>query len=316
MKSFVGLLFVFAAAPTSFGFCNPPSRGVLNGFKLFSSCSDKVPQISISFQKRKIIDFGIITAAAWGQLLIKPRRASAVDISLPECSDSITLLKAPGREIALIGTAHISQESAELVRRIIRTTKPNVVMIELDPKRLGRISTNVSLETMGFDVPVPMDDNTMKSGDEMLPTITKQERRNLFSELCSSFGRQLASLAQAASGVVLGTVISQFYKSIEKLGFNPGGEFKAAIEEGRCYSFLLSAWIFVLMRIIELQIIVFPMAIIILLVEISAMSYLAFEPNVTPSHPPSPLSVPLYNHFFSFIDLCRKGCRCSHIVGR
>ena len=40
----------------------------------------------------------------------------------------------------MIGTAHISEESANLVRRTIRTVKPDVVMIELDPKRIGKIA--------------------------------------------------------------------------------------------------------------------------------------------------------------------------------
>ena len=40
----------------------------------------------------------------------------------------------------MIGTAHISEESANLVRRTIRTVKPDVVMIELDPKRIGKVA--------------------------------------------------------------------------------------------------------------------------------------------------------------------------------
>jgi hypothetical protein len=35
-------------------------------------------------------------------------------------------------------------------------------------------------------------------------------------------------------GALLGKVLSQFYKSVEKLGFVAGGEFKAAVEEGKC----------------------------------------------------------------------------------
>lgn len=50
----------------------------------------------------------------------------------------------------MIGTAHISEESANLVRRTIKTVKPDVVMIELDPKRIGRVSgSNQTLEQAG-----------------------------------------------------------------------------------------------------------------------------------------------------------------------
>ena len=36
----------------------------------------------------------------------------------------------------------------------------------------------------------------------------------------------------AVGGALLGRVLSEFYKSVEKLGFVAGGEFKAAVEEG------------------------------------------------------------------------------------
>jgi pheromone shutdown-related protein TraB len=40
-----------------------------------------------------------------------------------------------GREIILVGTAHISRQSAELVRRVIEGERPDRVCIELDDKR-------------------------------------------------------------------------------------------------------------------------------------------------------------------------------------
>jgi pheromone shutdown protein TraB len=50
----------------------------------------------------------------------------------------------------MIGTAHISEESAKLVRRTIKTIKPDVIMIELDPKRIGRIAKeNQTLQEAG-----------------------------------------------------------------------------------------------------------------------------------------------------------------------
>ena len=33
--------------------------------------------------------------------------------------------------------------------------------------------------------------------------------------------------------MALGKILSQFYKSVEKLGFNTGAEFKVAVEEAR-----------------------------------------------------------------------------------
>jgi pheromone shutdown-related protein TraB len=42
---------------------------------------------------------------------------------------------AEGREFVLVGTAHVSQESADLVRRVIETLRPDCVCLELDERR-------------------------------------------------------------------------------------------------------------------------------------------------------------------------------------
>lgn len=45
-----------------------------------------------------------------------------------------------GREIILVGTAHVSQVSADLVRQVIEQEKPDCVCIELDQKRFEALS--------------------------------------------------------------------------------------------------------------------------------------------------------------------------------
>ena len=47
----------------------------------------------------------------------------------------ITRLTYGDKEIMLVGTAHVSHESAELVREIIKTEKPDTVCVELCPSR-------------------------------------------------------------------------------------------------------------------------------------------------------------------------------------
>ena len=42
-----------------------------------------------------------------------------------------TAVSARGQQITLVGTAHISEDSALLVRRVIRELKPDTVMIEV-----------------------------------------------------------------------------------------------------------------------------------------------------------------------------------------
>ena len=45
--------------------------------------------------------------------------------------------------------------------------------------------------------------------------------------------RTSGTVVKDAGGALLGKALSEFYKSIEKLGFTPGGEFAAAVEEGQ-----------------------------------------------------------------------------------
>ena len=46
-------------------------------------------------------------------------------------------------------------------------------------------------------------------------------------------GETVLGWSQRAAGAALGKVLAGFYKSVEKLGFVAGGEFKAAVTEGR-----------------------------------------------------------------------------------
>jgi pheromone shutdown-related protein TraB len=47
----------------------------------------------------------------------------------------VTTIRLPGKTVLLVGTAHISQESTDLVKLVIEQEKPDTVCIELDEKR-------------------------------------------------------------------------------------------------------------------------------------------------------------------------------------
>jgi pheromone shutdown-related protein TraB len=49
--------------------------------------------------------------------------------------DDIVRLEVEGKEIILIGTAHVSQESVDVVREMITRERPDVVCVELDEQR-------------------------------------------------------------------------------------------------------------------------------------------------------------------------------------
>ncbi|MBN2067032.1 MAG: TraB/GumN family protein [Candidatus Diapherotrites archaeon] len=50
-------------------------------------------------------------------------------------------VKAPGKEIVLVGTAHVSRESVELVKKTVESEKPDVIGIELDMARLQQLKS-------------------------------------------------------------------------------------------------------------------------------------------------------------------------------
>lgn len=52
------------------------------------------------------------------------------------------------REIFLVGTAHVSKESVELVKRVIASEMPDCVCVELDPKRYKALSGRKRWESL------------------------------------------------------------------------------------------------------------------------------------------------------------------------
>ncbi len=68
----------------------------------------------------------------------RPSTASS-DVHYINCGD---------KQIILVGTAHISQESADLVRNIIQEEKPDCVCVELDEKRYKSLSDKKRWEAL------------------------------------------------------------------------------------------------------------------------------------------------------------------------
>ena len=52
-----------------------------------------------------------------------------------EKTDTLTRVKVDGREITLVGTAHVSHESVEQVKSVIAAEMPERVCVELDERR-------------------------------------------------------------------------------------------------------------------------------------------------------------------------------------
>jgi pheromone shutdown-related protein TraB len=110
-------------------------------------------------------------------------------------SEDVHLIKKDGREFIIVGTAHISRQSANLVREVIENEKPDVVCVELDEKRLLALSEKNRWENLD------------------LKSIIKQ--------------KQLSTL-------IINLVLSSYQKKLgEKLGVTPGTELLEAVQTAK-----------------------------------------------------------------------------------
>jgi pheromone shutdown-related protein TraB len=110
-------------------------------------------------------------------------------------NDIIRINVSPKREIILLGTAHISQESVNLVRKTIAEEKPCAVCVELDEDRL----------------------KALEAGDRWKNLDIREVLKK----------RQMASL-------IVNLLLASHQKRMgESTGVEPGAELKAAVEEAK-----------------------------------------------------------------------------------
>ncbi len=62
----------------------------------------------------------------------------------------VQIVEVDGREFILVGTAHISQESAKLVREVVENEQPDSVCVELDPQRYKALSEKKKWENLNL----------------------------------------------------------------------------------------------------------------------------------------------------------------------
>lgn len=201
------------------------------------------------------------TALAVTSTSVTRKQRKSNELVFPtDCSDSVSVLlnKERGMEVVIIGTAHISEESANVVKRTIRKLEPEIVMIELDRKRLGRVidrnsGQEIPLEDRGFIMPAfnqqayvgpPITENIMPMKTTTTSTQVSTEGLSATSKQAplpmpalpnpvQSFMGGISQSITSLGGQALKQALGQFYKSVEKLGFQAGGEFVAAVKEAR-----------------------------------------------------------------------------------
>lgn len=107
-------------------------------------------------------------------------------------SEDVHIVEKDGREFIIVGTAHISRQSADLVREVIEKEKPDTVCVELDDKRLKALSEKNRWENLDL----------------------RQIIKN----------KQLSTL-------MVNLVLSSYQKKLgEKLGVTPGTELLEAVQ--------------------------------------------------------------------------------------
>jgi len=110
-------------------------------------------------------------------------------------NEDVQIVNKDGRKFIIVGTAHISRESADLVREVIEKENPDVVCVELDEKRLIALSEKNRWENLD------------------LKSIIRQ--------------KQLSTL-------IINLVLSSYQKKLgEKLGVSPGTELLEAVQTAK-----------------------------------------------------------------------------------
>jgi pheromone shutdown-related protein TraB len=62
--------------------------------------------------------------------------------------EEVRFVRVDGREFVLVGTAHVSRESADLVRRVIEEQRPDRVCVELDEQRHRALTQKTDWESL------------------------------------------------------------------------------------------------------------------------------------------------------------------------
>lgn len=178
--------------------------------------------------------------------LSAPTAAQAATSTRPEkpvspavCDTAVTVWTNPenGRRVYILGTAHISSQSANVAGKLVRDVKPDAVFVELDAKRVGRAGSIVTPTTSAASNAVP--GSAMLSTappvatavDQQQEAAVQEQQQSRPSSLLPKFDIRQRAL-QAGSAAV-GGAIKGMYSKLNSSGFNAGEEFVVAVREGQ-----------------------------------------------------------------------------------
>jgi hypothetical protein len=190
---------------------------------------------------------------------VEPTKPPALVTTAAVCDPTVSVWTRGNRIIYLLGTAHISEGSAQLAGQLVRDVVPEGVFVELDIKRVGGLgpggpkpgASSVS-DKMNFETSSTSTTTTaLSNGDAtenaasvpqsilVIPTITAA-LPTVSSDLTVPIvpavrpepkGLAAKALNFGAQGV--GNAIKGMYKNLDQQGFKPGEEFVLAVQEGQ-----------------------------------------------------------------------------------
>lgn len=108
--------------------------------------------------------------------------------------DDVQRVVVDGREFVLVGTAHVSRESAELVERVIERERPDCVCVELDARRYDALAHRTRLEALDLKTVI----RNRQLAPLLLNLLLMSYQRQLGGQLGVVPGTELLAAAQAA----------------------------------------------------------------------------------------------------------------------
>jgi pheromone shutdown-related protein TraB len=111
--------------------------------------------------------------------------------------DDVVHVQVDGRDYVLVGTAHISRESADLVERVIAAERPDCVCVELDARRYAALAQRTQFESLDLRAVI----RNRQLAPLLVNLVLASYQRQLGGALGVLPGSELLAAARAAEGL-------------------------------------------------------------------------------------------------------------------
>lgn len=119
-------------------------------------------------------------------------------------NDPITRLSLNGKEIILVGTAHVSQISADLVKSVIEKERPDSVCIELDEKRYDTMENPKAWENTDIIEII----KTKRVGFMLANLVLASYQRRMAKKLGVNVGAEMSQAIESAKAIDANIVLA------------------------------------------------------------------------------------------------------------